>query len=157
MSMLDRKLARELYRSKGLLLAITSIVAVGMTCFVSMLSAYHNLQRAKTSYYRTCRMADFWIELKKAPLAEIAILENIPGITQITPRIQFAATVDLEHEPKPINSLVLSLPDKRRAVVNDIVLKEGDYFTDRRQNEVIVNASFCAITNSTRAAGSTCC
>ena len=47
MSMLDRKLARELYGSKGLLLAITSIVAVGMTCFVSMRSAYYNLQQAK--------------------------------------------------------------------------------------------------------------
>ena len=53
MSMLDRKLARELYRSKGLLLAITSIVAVGMTCFVSMRSAYHNLQQAKIEYYRS--------------------------------------------------------------------------------------------------------
>ena len=99
-NMLDRKLARELYRSKGLLLAITSIVAVGMTCFVSMRSAYHNLQQAKIDYYRQCRMADFWIDLKKAPLAEIATLEEIPGITQITPRIQFAATVDLEHVAK---------------------------------------------------------
>lgn len=142
MNMLDRKLVRELYRSKGLLLAITSIVAVGMTCFVSMRSAYHNLQQAKIEYYRQCRMADFWIDLKKAPLAEIALLEKIPGITQITPRIQFAATVDLEDVPKPINSLVLSLPDTRQPVINDIVLKQGDYFTDRRQNEVIVNASF---------------
>ncbi len=141
-SMLDRKLLRELYRAKGLLLAITSIVAVGMTCFVSMRSAYHNLQQAKIAYYRQCRMADFWIDLKKAPLAEIAQLEQIPGVTQITPRIQFAATVDLEHVAKPINSLVLSLPDDRQRVVNDIVLKQGDYFTDRRQNEVIVNASF---------------
>jgi len=140
--MLDRKLMRELYRSKGLLLAITSIVAVGMTCFVSMRSAYHNLQQAKISYYRQCRMADFWIDLKKAPLVEIAALEEIAGVTQITPRIQFAATVDLEDVPKPLNSLVISLPDRRRAVVNGIVLKQGDYFTDRRRNEVIVNAAF---------------
>ncbi len=142
MSMLDRKLAREIYRSKGLLLAITSIVAVGMTCFVSMRSAYHNLQQAKVEYYQQCHMADFWIDLKKAPLAEIAALEEIPGVTQITPRIVFAATVDLEQVPKPINSLVLSLPDSRQAVINDILLKEGDYFSDRRANEVIVNASF---------------
>ena len=142
MNMLDRKLVRELYRSKGLLLAITSIVAVGMTCFVSMRSAYYNLQRAQSDYYRDCRMADFWIDLKKAPLAEIATLQELPGITQITPRIQFAATVDLEQVSKPLNSLVLSLPDKRRAVINDIILRDGDYFTDRRENEVIVNAAF---------------
>ncbi len=142
MSVLDRKLLRELYRSKGLLLAITSIVAVGMTCFVSMRSAYYNLQRAKADYYRECRMADFWIDLKKAPLAEIDTLKELPGITQITPRIQFAATVDLENVTRPLNSLVLSLPDHRQPAINDIVLKEGDYFTDRRANEVIVNASF---------------
>ena len=142
MRMLDRKLLRELYHSKGLLLAITCIVAIGMTCFVSMRSAYHNLQEAKWSYYRQCQMGDFWIDLKKAPLVEIALLRNIPGVVQVTPRIQFAATVDLENVPKPINSLVLSLPDARQNIVNDIVLKEGDYFTDRRQNEVIVNASF---------------
>ncbi|MGM0487449.1 MAG: ABC transporter permease [Planctomycetota bacterium] len=140
--MLNRKLARELYQSKGLLLAITSIVAIGMTCFISMRSAYHNLRQAKTRYYRQCRMADFWIDLKKAPLVEIAALEAIPGITQLTPRIQFAATVDLEHVSKPLNSLVISLPDRRQPVVNDIVLKRGDYFTHQRRNEVIVNAAF---------------
>ncbi len=142
MRTLDRKLLRELYASKGLLLAITSIVAVGMTCFVSMLSAYHNLELAKTRYYRQCQMADFWIDVKKAPVVEIAELEHLPGVTQITPRIQFAATVDLEDVVKPVNSLLLSLPDQRQHVINDIVLKKGDYFTDRRQNEVIVNASF---------------
>ncbi|MHB8865377.1 MAG: hypothetical protein ACYC6N_23600, partial [Pirellulaceae bacterium] len=142
MKMLDRKLLRELYRSKGLLLAITSIVAVGMICFVSMRSAYHNLQRAKDRYYQQCRMADFWVDLKKVPVAELAALEKIFGIQQLTPRIQFAATVDLENVDKPINSLVVSLPDTRQSAVNDIVLRQGDYFTNRRENEVIVNAAF---------------
>lgn len=142
MKTLDRKLLRELYSSKGLLLAITSIVAVGMTCFVSMLSAYHNLQQAKVRYYRQCRMADFWIELKKAPSVELEQLTQMPGVMQVTPRIQFAATVDLEDVVKPVNSLLLSLPDQRQQVINDVVLKQGDYFTNERQNEVIVNASF---------------
>ena len=142
MSILDRKLARELYRSKGLLLAIASIIAVGMTCFVSFRSAYHNLQHAKADYYRQCRMADFWIDLKKAPLAEIETLRAIPGITQVTARIGRFATVDLEDVPKPINSMVLSLPDRRRGIVNDIVQQEGRYFSARRRNEVIVNAAF---------------
>ena len=53
-----------------MLLAITSIIAVGVMCFVYMRSAYHNLSLAKWRYYAQCRMADFWIEVKKAPLAE---------------------------------------------------------------------------------------
>ena len=66
MNVLRRKLLRELNASKGLLLAITSIIAVGVMCYVSMQSAYHNLSEAKRSYYLQCRMADFWIDLKKA-------------------------------------------------------------------------------------------
>ena len=142
MRVLDRKLLRELYHSKGLLLAITSIIAVGVTCFVSMQSAYQNLSLAQKDYYRQCRMADFWIDVKKAPLAEIAALADIAGVQQIHSRIQFAATVDLENIAKPLNSLVISLPDRPQSIINDIVLKNGDYFTSRRDNEVLVNHSF---------------
>ncbi len=81
--MLNRKLARELYRSQGLLLAITSIIAVGVTCYVTMQSAYHNLSAAKERYYRQCRMADFWIDVKKVPLAELDAVVRLPGVTEI--------------------------------------------------------------------------
>ena len=36
MSTLNRKLLRELCRAKGMLLAVTSIIAVGIMCYVSM-------------------------------------------------------------------------------------------------------------------------
>jgi putative ABC transport system permease protein len=146
-TMLNRKLARELYRSQGLLLAITSIIAVGDTCYVTMQSAYHNLSAAKQRYYRQCRMADFWIDVKKVPLAELDAVARLPGVTEIQPRIQFSATVDLENEPRPINGLVLSLPQRRGAVINDVVLRQGGYFTGRRQNEVIINDAFARAHN----------
>jgi putative ABC transport system permease protein len=142
MSMLGRKLRRDLWRSKWLLLAITSIIAVGVLCFVSMQSAYHNLDRAKQRYYRQCRMADFWIELKKAPLSEIRRLGQLPGIRDVRSRIQFFALVDLPEQTKPVNAAVISLPDRREPVINDLVLRRGHYFTSRRDNQVIVSEAF---------------
>ena len=142
MKVLERKLARDLYSSKGLLLAITSIIAVGAMCYVTMLSAYHNLNQAKERYYRQCRMADFWIELKKVPESELDAVAKLPGVTEIRSRIQFLATVDLENVEQPVNGLVLSLPARRQPLINGIVLRQGGYFTDRRENEVIVNDSF---------------
>jgi putative ABC transport system permease protein len=141
-NVLDLKLLREVRGSGTILLAITSIIAVGVMCFVYMRTAYYNLSVAKFRYYNQCRMADFWIELKKAPLAEIEPLANLPGVTGIRPRIQFFATVDLERVATPLNGLVLSLPDAREPMINDIVIQSGGYFTDRRDNEVIVNAAF---------------
>lgn len=142
MSVLDRKLLRELYSSKWLLLAITSIIAVGVACLVAMGSAYNNLNEAKRRYYLQCRMADFSIELKKVPVAALEPVARLPGVTEIRPRIQFYATVDLPEVEAPLNGLVLSLPDRRRPIINDIVLRKGGYFTPTRENEVIVNDAF---------------
>lgn len=142
MSVLDRKLARELRTSGGLLAAITSIMAVGVACYVALGFAYQNLSTAKNEYYAQCRMADFAVEVKKAPLAELAPLAKLPGVVEIRPRIQFFATVDLERVAEPLNGIVLSLPDRRQAAINDVVLRRGGYFTDVRDNEVIVNDSF---------------
>src|SRR5579871_5332774 len=109
MKTLDRKLLRDVKHSKGLILTITCLMAVGVMCFIYMHSAYDNLNLAKEQYYSQCRMADFWIDVKKAPLAELAALTKIPGISEIRPRIQSFATVDLERVEEPLNSLVLSL------------------------------------------------
>lgn len=140
--MLDRKLVRDLYHAKGLLVLIAGIVAVGMTCFVAMQSSYRNLDEARRAYYRQCRMADFWIDLKKAPLAELEALYAVPGVAEFRPRVRFMATVELEDYIEPVSGLVMSLPDRRQPVINDIVLRQGDYFTDRRDNEVIVSEKF---------------
>lgn len=142
MKSLDRKLLRDFHRSQGLLVAITLIISVGVMCYVTMQSAYHNLHDAKTRYYRQCRMADFWIEVKKVPTAELATLGRMTGVAQLDSRIQFYATVDIEGTIKPINGLVASLPDRRSLLINDIVLQQGDYFSDRRENEVILSEKF---------------
>ncbi len=144
MTVLDRKLLRELRASWLLLLAIVGIVAVGVACYVSMGGAYHNLNEAKRRYYRQCRMADFWIDLKKVPLAELDALAELPGVAAIRPRIGFFATVDLEHVVKPLNGMVLSLPNRREPVINDVLVERGSYFSDRRENEVIVSEAFAS-------------
>ena len=142
MSVLDRKLLREFSASRGLLLAITSIIAVGVACYVALGTAHENLNVAKKRYYRETRLADFSIELKRMPTAELFLVAKLPGVTELRSRIQFGVTVDLPNVIKPLNGQVVSLPDERRPVINDIVLKRGSYFSNRRDNEVIVADAF---------------
>ena len=78
-SVLDRKLLREVRSSGSLLIAITSVIAVGVMCFIYMKSAYYNLDLAKSQYYPKCRMADFWVEVKKVPLAELDLVAEPAG------------------------------------------------------------------------------
>lgn len=142
MSVLDRKLARELRSSRWLLLAIISIICVGVMMYVYMRSVWFNLSLAQERYYAEGRMADFWIDVKKAPLTDLRALSNLPGVSEIRPRIQFFATVDLADAPLPLNGIVLSLPDTQQRIINDIVLVRGGYFSDTRAEEVIVNDAF---------------
>ena len=142
MKVLDRKLLRELRASWGLLFATTSLIAVGVMCFIYMRTAHRNLRLAQAQYYAEGRLADFWIDLKKLPLSELDLLADIKGISELRPRIQFFATVDLPRVREPINGQVLSVPDRRQPMINDLVLKRGSYFTDSRRNEVIVNDAF---------------
>lgn len=143
MSALERKLIRDLRGHAGLLLAIAAIIAIGVSCFVALRSAYRNLDDARRRYDLACRMADFSIELKKAPVIEVAALARLPGVVEIRPRLQFRATVGLNGAAEPLSGLVLSLPERRDApILNDIVPKSGSYFSPRRDEEVIVNDAF---------------
>ena len=110
MGALERKLIRDLRGSGGLLLAIAAIIAVGVSCFVALRSAYRNLDDARRRYYARCRMADFSVELKKAPVTEVAALARLPGVVEVRPRLQFRATVGLDGAAAPLSGLVLSLP-----------------------------------------------
>ncbi|PQO46319.1 ABC transporter permease [Blastopirellula marina] len=142
MSILNRKLLRDLMAARGLLIAIISIMMLGTGLLVGMQSTFYNMKAAKQRYYLQCRMADFWIDLKKAPLGELDALQSIPGIRNWRQRIQFPVTVDLDQRVRPLNGMVISMPDLRQPVTNDILLIQGDYFSDRGEPEVIVNDKF---------------
>jgi putative ABC transport system permease protein len=141
-SALQRKLGRDVRASWLLLAAIASIMATGVGLHVAMRSAQFSLADAQRRHYAACRMADFSIEMKKVPLSELAFLEQMPGVTEIRPRLQFYVTVDLEQATEPLNGLVLSLPEQRQPVINDILLQRGSYFGDQRAEEVIVSDTF---------------
>ncbi len=142
MKVLHRKLRRELLAAKGVLAAIISIIAVGIGCFIGMTSTYDNLEYSRQNYYRLCHMADFSIELKKVPVGDLTTLTEIPGIINILPRIVFEVTAALENVEKPVSGKVISLPAHENASINRIVIKQGSYFTDQRQEEVILNDAF---------------
>lgn len=142
MRTLRRKLRRDLFRMAGTITAIVGIMSVGVACMVCMGFSYRNLNQAKSNYYTQCRMADFSVELKKAPRAELETVAAMPGVMEIRGRIRSYAVIDLPSSKKPLSGLMLSLPDERKPVIDDIVLRQGGYFTDRRDNEVLVNDAF---------------
>ena len=148
MTVLNKKLRRDLLQSKGMLCAIIALIAVGTSFLVGMTGTYNNLNNSKLNYYSKCRMADFWIDLKKAPIADVKrILKETEGISEIRTRIVYPAIIDLENVDKPLSATVISLPENNSSVINNIHLKNGSYFTPEKKNEVIVSYRFAQSRN----------
>ncbi len=147
MTVLDNKFRRDLAISKGMLAAIIAIIAVGTGCFVGMLSTFNNLEKARSSYYSQCRMADFWIDLKKAPLSEVKLLLEQEGISEIRDRISFPVIVDLAEVDRPISGHLLTLPAHPEPIINNIVVERGSYFSEKRRDEVIISEKFARARN----------
>ncbi len=142
MSTLNLKLYRDIKHNWHMLLAVSAIMAIGIGCFVGMMATKQNLALAKDNYYATSRMADFWVDLKKAPAQNIQSVINTKGVSEVRDRIKYQVMLSLAHEEKPISALLLSLPDIRKPIINDIVIRQGTYFTQGRPNEVILSEKF---------------
>ena len=122
MTVLNKKLYRDIFLSKGMLLAVISIIAVGVGLLVGMFATFNNLNNAKVLYYSQCRMADFWIDLNKAPRTTVKQISDIKGISDIRERIVFPVIVDLDNVPRPISGAVLTLPKKQSLnLINNVV------------------------------------
>ncbi|MEE2934898.1 MAG: ABC transporter permease [Planctomycetota bacterium] len=138
-----RKMSLRQLRQEGLLLlAIAGIMVIGTTVFVALQSSHQNLKRAQREYYQRTQLADFWIRVKKAPNSTLEEIRGLPGVRDVEARIKHFATADITGAVRPLNCLVLSLPDRPRPHLNDIVIRQGGYFSELRANEVIVIDQF---------------
>jgi len=141
--LLVRKLRRDVYRRKGALLALVAIVAVGMSCYVAMEGVYRDLDNSRAAFYREYHLADFTVDLKRAPLSAAAAVEEVPNVRRARPRVSVAVTIDLENTPEPVSGRAISMPLEKRPVLNDVLMRSGTWFSSA-EGEVIVNADFAA-------------
>jgi putative ABC transport system permease protein len=139
---LDRKLLRDLSRLKGQALAIGLVIAAGVAMFAMYSSTFESLDHTHKAYYDRYRLADVFASLKRAPLSTVSRLEAIPGVAQVEPRVVVQVTLDVPGMIEPARGLLLSIPERRRAILNDVHLLRGRYIQATRPDEVLVIEAF---------------
>jgi len=137
-----RKLWRDLLGRKGALLAVLAIVAVGVGVFVAMAGVYRDLDDARAAYYRDYRLADFSVSMKRAPAWAIEHVAQMPNVRAVRGRVNLGVRVDLPHLDEPISGTAISMPEHPAPVLNDILLRQGTWFSGRDGREVILNDAF---------------
>lgn len=139
---LDTKLLRDLRLLRGQSLAIALVIAAGVAMFTMYFSTFESLDHTHKAYYDRYRFADVFASLKRAPLATVSRIEALPGVARVEPRVVVQVTLDVEEMTEPAVGLLLSIPEHRRTILNDVYLVRGRYIQAGRPDEVLVIEAF---------------
>ncbi|UCE60314.1 MAG: FtsX-like permease family protein [Phycisphaerales bacterium] len=143
MRVLTRKLWREIFNSAGVLATVVVIIMVGTSSFICVKSAQRILETSQEAYYRDYRFADFWVNVKKAPLSAVKRVADLPGVAAVESRVVFDVILDLPHVVEPITGRLISAPTRGfDETINGISLVRGSGFSDDRNEEVILGEGF---------------
>ncbi len=142
MRALNRKTIRDLWSIKGQALAIALVIASGVGTFVMSLSTLKSLQDSQQSYYRKYRFAHVFAHVKRAPLSLGKRIAEIAGVSLVQLRIVSDVTIDVADMPEPAVGRLISIPERRQPMVNDLHLRRGRWIEPNRSGEVLVGEAF---------------
>lgn len=141
-SALDQKLLRDLWKLRGQVIAIALVIASGVATLVMALSTIEALKTTSDAYYQQTRFADVFATMKRAPRQALKRIETIDGVQNVEARISQFAQLQIAGFDEPILGNFLSLPAGEQSILNQLVLRSGDWLSPIRHNEVIITEAF---------------
>lgn len=142
LTMLHRKVLRNLWGMRAQAVTISLIVASGVATFVSSLSTYESLRVARDNFYRSSRFADVFADLSRAPLSVGERIREIPGLAALELRIVKESLLDVPGEQEPVIGRFVSLPAPGETALNHIHLRNGRFPRHGSSDEVLINEAF---------------
>lgn len=133
---------RDLWRMKGQAIAIGAVIGVGVLMLVMMTGLVASLDETRNAYYDRYRLADVFAPVARAPEHVAQRLGDIPGVANVQSRVVGRALIDLPDQVLPVQAQALSLPERGRAVLNDIYLTDGRLPSAGHADEVVLLNSF---------------
>lgn len=141
-SSLDRKLLRDLWHLRGQVFTVALIVACGIATYVTMRGAYESIERAQRDYYAKYHFADVFAPLKRAPNSLADQIAAIPGVAVVETRVVVEVNLDIPGLEEPAIGRLISIPEDRVPLLNDLYLRRGRYIEPGRSDEILVSESF---------------
>lgn len=140
--MLLRKLLRDLIHLRGQMIAVAVVVACGIATYVTMVSVYHSLQATQSAYYEEYRFADLFAGARRVPESIARQIASVPGVAAVESRVVVQVTLDVPGLDEPATGRIVSIPEHRAPILNDIHIRRGRYIQEKRDDEVIISEAF---------------
>jgi putative ABC transport system permease protein len=145
MSLLDRKLFRDLKALKSQAIAVALVMACGLAMMIMTRSLILSLATTRDSYYERFRFAEVFARLKRAPNSVREELAAIPGVARVQISIAIQVTLDVPGLMEPAVGLINSLPERGEPVLNRLHVRAGRLPAGRTAvGELAVGEAFAA-------------
>jgi putative ABC transport system permease protein len=139
---LDRKLARDLWRMRGHVVAVAIVAACGTATLVTMHGTYDALVASRAAIYERQRFAEVFASAKRAPLPVLERIAAIPGVAVVEDRVVHEVTLDVPGLAEPATGRLVSIPDTARDTLNAIRLRSGRTVRANAPDEVVASEAF---------------
>ncbi len=139
---LDQKMLRDIWNIKGQMLAITMVMAAGIAIFIIMFGVIDSLKLTKNTYYDRYQFADVFVSLKRAPESVKERINEIAGVSTVESRVVFGITLQIKGLQEPASGNIISLPDNRQPLINNLYLRSGRFLYPNEDNAILADESF---------------
>lgn len=127
---------------RGQIFTVALVVACGIATYVTMRGAFESVLQAQRDYYRRYRFADVFAQLKRAPDSLAPNIASIPGVASAQTRVVVEVTLDVPGLREPALGRLISIPETRAPMLNDLHIVRGGYIEPNRRNDVLVSEAF---------------
>jgi putative ABC transport system permease protein len=142
MRALDRKLLRDLWRLRGQVLAVGTVIASGVALLVMSLTSIEALQETASAYYDRYRFASVFAHVERAPLHVAARLAAIEGVQAVTTRVVRSAILDVDGFAEPVIGQLVSVPERGATALNALALRQGRLPRAAAPDEAVLSEPF---------------
>jgi putative ABC transport system permease protein len=141
-SMLDRKLWRDLWHARGQVVTIALVVASGIAAFSASLSTYESLKRMQAEYYESARFAHVFAVARRVPSSVAPRMLELPGVAEAAATLSYDVLLDLPGVVEPMIGRIIALPEHGLPAMNRLALMAGRWIDAPESNQVLVNQTF---------------
>lgn len=139
---LHRKLLRDLRELRGPILTIATVVACGVSAFVSLAGTHRALVDARTRYYGAQRMGDVFASAERVPESVTPRLAALPGVSRVQTRVRTGLRVPMPSLASPADGVAVSIPRDGDARLGAVRLVSGRRPQPGHDDEVLLLEAF---------------
>lgn len=141
-SLLDRKLLRDLRSWLGQLAAIGAVAACGIMAFVTMQTNYDAMYDAQATYYAKYAFADVFANITRAPNDVAQRIAALPNVNRVQVRVVEDVLADIPGRSEPATLRLVGIPDGKQPVLDRVYVRRGRLPSSTARSEAVVSEAF---------------